>query len=123
MLNSFIRNAAAAARPVNARGVAASNVCVSAPREVNAASKICRNDGAASWPVAWRTIPERTSANATAPTGTATRSQRGWWSLRSIRTGLVPSGHQQPDLLDVRAGGRELADHAALVHHRDAVGE
>src|SRR5262245_11228462 len=123
MLNSRIRKAAAAASPVNASGVAAISVWVSAPRDVNAAWKICRNDGTASWPVACRTIPERTIANTIAPSGPATSSQRGGCSLRSTPLRVVPSGHQQADLLDVRARGGELAEHAALVHDRDPVCE
>src|SRR3954471_17767709 len=62
-------------------------------------------------------------AKTTEATGTTTRSQRGWRRRRSILTGVVPSGHEQAELLDARAGASGLAGDRALVHDRDPVGE
>src|SRR5207248_9099392 len=69
------------------------------------------------------TTPEAKKANTSEPAGTTKVSQRGWRSRRSIRTGILPSGHEQADLLHVRLGARRLADDRALVHDRDPVGE
>src|SRR5207248_11710241 len=77
----------------------------------------------ASWPVASRTRPDAKNAKTSEAAGTATVSQRGRVSRRSIPTRIVPSGHQQPDLLDVRPGPRRLAGDPALVDDRDPVGE
>src|SRR5437868_1345050 len=63
------------------------------------------------------------NANTREPAGTATKSQRGCRSLRSIRTGIPSAGHEQADLLDVRLRARSLTDDRALVHDRDAIGE
>src|SRR3954462_10014393 len=123
MLNSRMRNAAAAARPVKASGVAAIRVWLSAPVDRKAASTICRSLERASWPVASRTIPASRKAKSSEPTGTANVSQRGCVRRRSICTRIVPSGHEQADLLDVRLPGGELAEDATLVHHDDPVGE
>src|SRR5919201_191382 len=97
MLNSRMRKAAAAASPVKASGVAETSVWPSAPFATNAASS--------------------------EPAGTATISQRGWRSLRSIRTRVLSPGHLQADLLDARVGARRLADDLPLVHDGDPVGE
>ena len=51
MLNRRIRNATAAARPVNASGVAEMRVFVRAPSARNAASNRRRNVGSGAWPV------------------------------------------------------------------------
>src|SRR5487761_817780 len=123
MLNSFIRNAAAAASPVNASGVAATSVCPIAPVLTNAASKSCRYSDSGWCPVASRTIPETKNATTIDPAGTATSSQRGCSSLRSIRTGIPPSRHQQADLLDACLRAAGVTDDRAFVHHRDPVGE
>src|SRR5439155_505415 len=55
--------------------------------------------------------------------GTATWSQRGWRSRRSIPTRIVPSRHEQADLLDARLGPRRLAHDLALVHDDDPIRE
>src|SRR6266498_2686375 len=68
-------------------------------------------------------MPVAKKANTSEPAGTATSSQRGWRSLRSIRTRILPSRHQQAELLDARIGACRLADDRALVHDRDPVGE
>src|SRR4051812_7809244 len=68
-------------------------------------------------------MPDARNAKTSEPAGTATMSHRGCFSLRSIRTGIVPSGHEQADLLDVGASAVELAEDCAFVHARDAVSE
>src|SRR5581483_1603887 len=83
-----MRKAAAAARPVKASGVAATSVWSSEP--------VCRNAAPKSWwyvvtglcPVATSTSAATRKAKITEPTGTATTSQRGCRSLRSIVTGF-----------------------------------
>src|SRR5439155_21933698 len=75
------------------------------------------------WPVACRTSPEAKNANTREPAGTATISRRGCRSLRSIRTRILPSCHQQADLLDARLARVEVAEDRALVHDGDPVGE
>src|SRR2546426_3941549 len=121
MLNRRMRNAAAAARPVSASGVAEISVCPSAPLETNAASMILRYLENGSWPVASSTRPDAKNANTSEHAGTTTVSQRGCRSRRSIRT--LPSRHQQADLLHVRLARVELAEDLPFVHHGDAVGE
>src|SRR5580765_3156679 len=68
-------------------------------------------------------MPVAKNAKTSEPTGTATINQRGWRSLRSIRTRIVPSRHQQAELLDARLGACRLADDRTLVHDRDPVCE
>src|SRR5438552_16814084 len=123
MLKSRIRNAAAAASPVNASGVAAISVCPIAPLLTNAASKICRYAGSGSCPVASSTSPDAKNANTSDPAGTAKSSQRGCRSLRSILTGVVPSCHLEADLLDARISTGRDADDRSFVHDRDPVGQ
>src|SRR4051812_36215274 len=123
MLNRRIRKAAAAARPVKASGVAAISVWPRAPGDRNAASKIWREACGASWPVASSTMPEAKKAKTIEPAGTAKSSQRGCSRRRSIRTRIPSPGHLEPDPLEARRLGRELAADPALVDHRDAVGE
>ena len=66
-----------------------------------------------------------TNATPTDPSGTATGSQRGCFSLRSIRTLIAraSAGHQQAELLDGRGGGVHLARDLPLVEDDDAVGQ
>src|SRR3954471_21635844 len=78
-----MRNATAAARPVNASGVAVISVWVSAPVSMKAARKSWRYVGSGSIPVARSTMPATRKANASEATGTATESHRGCDSLRS----------------------------------------
>src|SRR6266567_7056307 len=68
-------------------------------------------------------MPVAKNANTSDPAGTATMSQRGWRSLRSIRTRVLSAGHEQADLLDVRVVAGRLARDRPLVHDDDAVGE
>src|SRR5437764_1064207 len=121
MLKRRMRKAAAAASPVNASGVADTNVWPSAPVFTNAASKSLRYAGSGSWPVASRTRPDAKNANTSEAAGTATSNQRGCRSRRSILMRIVPSRHQQADLVDARIGPRGLTDDRALVHDRDPV--
>src|SRR5438128_7213631 len=57
------------------------------------------------------------------PAGTATISQRGCRSLRSIRTRILSARHQQADLLHAGVRAACPADDLALVHDGDPVGE
>src|SRR4029077_791404 len=123
MLKSRMRNAAAAASPVNASGVAATSVWPIAPVFRNAASKSWRYADSGSCPVASSTIPDAKNATTIDPADTRTSSQRGCRSRRSIRTRVMPSGHQQSDLLDVRRRAFGLTEDRALVHHGDPVRE
>src|SRR4029079_4247128 len=121
MLKSRIRNAAAAARPVNARGVAAISVWPIAPLFTNAASKMSLYAGSGWCPVGSSPRPDAKNATTIAPAGTANISHRGCRSRRSILTGVVPSRHLQADVLDPRIGAGRNADDRPFVHHGDAV--
>src|SRR6478609_6782519 len=68
-------------------------------------------------------MPKAKNANTSEHAGPATSSQRGWRSLRSIRTRILTTRHHQAELLDARLGARGLADDRTLVHDRDPVGE
>ena len=123
MLNSCIRNATAAHRPVNSSGVAEMNVSLSAvllPKPVSRsrAERVARR-------VAGREQHERHHAERDDE-----RAERDGDAEppRLDEAALDPdhaaaSGHQQPELLDGGGARVALADDRALVDHRDAVGE
>src|SRR5260221_7764408 len=132
MLKRFIRKAAAAARPVNARGVADTNVDESAPLSVKAARNSFENVWTGLWPVDTSTTAIATTANTTDPIGTTTVSHLGWWSRRSMRmltrSPRAPrregggrscrhtSRHQQPDRFDGCDVDIQLTADPPLVH-------
>jgi hypothetical protein len=96
MLNRFIRNATAAARPVNTSGVAETTVSLRAPSARNAASNSRRNDSIGGWPVISSTRPETTSAARIDTVGTTTTSHHGCASRRSIRITIMCSRLRPP---------------------------
>src|SRR5580765_3906759 len=66
-------------------------------------------------------MPEARNATTSDAPGTATVSQRGCLKRRSILTWIVPSRHEQADLLDVGVRRSELTEDRTFVHHDDAV--
>src|SRR6185437_10074417 len=125
MLNSCMRKATAAQRPVNTSGVAATIVLLTLSWPTKAASKRRWNVGPGAWCVASRISVITPAATTSEPTGTTIVSHHGCVRRRSTRitSGGLSAGHQQAEILDGRRLGVALADDAALVEHGDAVGQ
>ena len=121
-----MRNATAAQRPVKSSGVAEierarQRAVLDERRRRRGARNVCTG----AWP-RQRAARSSSTPNATAtePTGTATSSQRGWRSRRSIRITLAAApAISRPSSSTVAAARVALADDRALVHDGDAVGE
>ena len=100
------------------------NVAESDPWPVKPASTILRYVAPGACPLTARTTAMIANATSSDPTGTRTESHHGCSSRRSRRIrGPAPARHEQPDLLDRRGTGVELARDLALVHDEDAIRE
>ena len=77
MLKRFIRKATAAASPVNASGVAATTVSLSAPWAMNAASNKRWKEWIGGWPVTNNMTADNKNATTSEATGTTTVSHQG----------------------------------------------